>query len=137
MLRIALAQMRVIPGHPSRNTETMLRMITKAKQQDADLVVFPEMAISGYLLGDTWEQTSFLEDCEECGREIPLLHNYYEVAYMVCYCKSCYDKKYGKQNKERKNDNETIKCSLFDDITECNFNHPCDDCSRLIKHEEL
>jgi NAD+ synthase (glutamine-hydrolysing) len=70
MLRIALAQMRVIPGHPSRNTETMLRMITKAKQQDADLVVFPEMAISGYLLGDTWEQTSFLEDCEECGREI-------------------------------------------------------------------
>ena len=70
MLRIALAQMRVIPGHPSRNTETMLRMITKAKQQDADLVVFPEMAIPGYLLGDTWEQTSFLEDCEECGREI-------------------------------------------------------------------
>ena len=70
MLRIALAQMRVIPGHPSLNTETMLRMIAEAKKQDADLVVFPEMAIPGYLLGDTWEQTSFLEDCEECGKEI-------------------------------------------------------------------
>lgn len=39
--------------------------------------------------------------------------------------------------KNVKNDNETIKCSLFDDITECKFNHPCDDCSRLIRHEEL
>ena len=38
---------------------------------------------------------------------------------------------------QKNNDNETIKCSLFDDITECNFNHPCDDCSRLIRHEEL
>jgi NAD+ synthase (glutamine-hydrolysing) len=25
------------------------------------------MAIPGYLLGDTWEQQSFLRDCEACG----------------------------------------------------------------------
>ena len=63
MLRIALAQMRVVPGRPDRNTETMLRCIADAKNQNADLVIFPEMAIPGYLLGDTWEQTSFLEEC--------------------------------------------------------------------------
>lgn len=44
------------------------------------------------------ERINYQLVCEECGREIPLLHNYYEVAYMVCYCKSCYEKKYGKQN---------------------------------------
>ena len=70
MLRIALAQMRVVPGRPDRNAETMLRYIADARKQNADLVIFPEMAIPGYLLGDTWEQTSFLEDCEECGQEI-------------------------------------------------------------------
>ncbi|MBP5200134.1 MAG: NAD(+) synthase [Schwartzia sp.] len=70
MLRIALVQMRVVPGRPDRNTETMLRCLADARKQNADLVIFPEMAIPGYLLGDAWEQTSFLEDCEECGREI-------------------------------------------------------------------
>ena len=38
---------------------------------------------------------------------------------------------------QKNNDNETIKCSLFDDTTECNFSHPCDDCSRLIRNEKL
>ena len=70
MLRIALAQMRVMPGRPDRNTETMLKYIANARKQNADLVIFPEMAIPGYLLGDTWEQTSFLEECEACGDEI-------------------------------------------------------------------
>ena len=70
MLQIALAQMRVVPGRPDRNTETMLKYIADARQQNADLVIFPEMAIPGYLLGDTWEQTSFLEECEACGEEI-------------------------------------------------------------------
>ncbi len=70
MLQIALAQMRVIPGFPDRNTETMLRSISEARERNADLVIFPEMAIPGYLLGDTWEQPSFLEDCVACGEEI-------------------------------------------------------------------
>lgn len=70
MLQIALAQMRVVPGRPDRNTETMLKYIADARKQNADLVIFPEMAIPGYLLGDTWEQTSFLEECEACGEEI-------------------------------------------------------------------
>lgn len=70
MLRIALAQMRVVPGFPDRNAETMLRMIADAQRQHADLVIFPEMAIPGYLIGDAWEQTAFVEECEACGEEI-------------------------------------------------------------------
>ena len=70
MLKIAMAQMEVIPGHPDKNAATMLRMIDEAKENQADVVIFPEMAIPGYLLGDTWEQTSFLADCELYGQEI-------------------------------------------------------------------
>lgn len=70
MLKIALGQMEVIPGRPDLNTKTMLSMMEQARQENANVIVFPEMAIPGYLLGDTWEQSAFLRDCEECGRQI-------------------------------------------------------------------
>lgn len=70
MLNIAMAQMEVIPGCPDINTEKILSMIAEAKEKSVDVVIFPEMAIPGYLLGDTWEQTSFLRDCESYGRDV-------------------------------------------------------------------
>ncbi len=70
MVRIALSQMEVIPGRPDLNSAAMLTMIDEARGKQADLVVFPEMAVPGYLLGDVWEQQSFLRDCEEYGRRI-------------------------------------------------------------------
>lgn len=70
MLKIAIAQMKVIPGQPDKNTNNMLSMIQEAKNSHADLIIFPEMAVPGYLLGDTWEQTAFIRDCEECGQDI-------------------------------------------------------------------
>lgn len=45
-------------------------MIQAACSQHADIIIFPEMAIPGYLLGDCWEQQAFLRDCEEYGRQI-------------------------------------------------------------------
>lgn len=65
-----MAQMEVIPGHPDKNAATMLRMMDEARTEHVDVIIFPEMAIPGYLLGDTWEQTSFLADCEHYGQEI-------------------------------------------------------------------
>lgn len=70
MLRIALAQMEVIPGRPDLNTQTILSLTDQAKQQQADIIIFPEMSIPGYLLGDTWEQSSFLRDCEYFGSQV-------------------------------------------------------------------
>ena len=70
MLRVALGQMEIVPGRPDINTRALLDMVAMARQGGAQLVVFPEMAVPGYLLGDTWEQNAFLRDCEECGREI-------------------------------------------------------------------
>ena len=69
-MKIALAQIEVIPGHPDKNTEKILSFIDEAKKQNADVIIFPELAVPGYLLGDTWEQPSFLEDCESYGRDI-------------------------------------------------------------------
>lgn len=70
MLKIALGQMEVLPGRPDINADKMLSMIQHARNERADLIIFPEMAIPGYLLGDTWEQPSFLRDCEAFGQQI-------------------------------------------------------------------
>jgi len=70
LLKIAMGQMEVIPGHPDQNTAKILAMIAEAREQGADIVIFPEMAVPGYLLGDTWEQSSFLKDCESYGQDI-------------------------------------------------------------------
>ena len=70
LLKIALGQIEVVPGHPDRNTQNILDHIAAAKEAGADIVIFPEMAVPGYLLGDTWEQASFLRDCESYGCDI-------------------------------------------------------------------
>jgi NAD+ synthase (glutamine-hydrolysing) len=62
-LRVALCQMRVHPGEPARNAATMLAWIEEQRGQ-ADLLVFPELCVPGYFLGDGWERPAFLRDCE-------------------------------------------------------------------------
>lgn len=62
-MRLAMAQMEVRPGLPGKNLETALSFLEKAKAEEVDLLLFPEMALPGYLLGDLWERSSFLDDC--------------------------------------------------------------------------
>ena len=58
-MRIALGQIDVKAGRPKINLETMLGMIKEAKEKKADLIAFPELCISGYLVGDKWNSDSF------------------------------------------------------------------------------
>lgn len=69
-MKIALGQMEITPGRPDLNTQTMRKMIDQALSDKASIIIFPEMAVPGYLLGDLWEQEAFLRDCEEFGRLI-------------------------------------------------------------------
>jgi NAD+ synthase (glutamine-hydrolysing) len=34
------------------------------------MIVFPELTIPGYLIGDMWEEQSFLDECKRCEMEI-------------------------------------------------------------------
>jgi len=62
-MKIAVAQMEVIPGHPDRNTKKIVAEIDKARLNGDQMIVFPEMAVPGYLLGDEWENDAFVIDC--------------------------------------------------------------------------
>ncbi len=59
---IALVQMDVKAARPDLNVERMLRYIDKGRAEGAELIVFSELCISGYILGDLWEVDALVED---------------------------------------------------------------------------
>lgn len=61
-MKIALSQMHVIPGNREANITTLLSTIEQAKGDKVDLLVFPELCISGYMLSDWWLSPAFLEE---------------------------------------------------------------------------
>jgi NAD+ synthase (glutamine-hydrolysing) len=64
-LKIALGQMRVKAGHIQENVATMRTMIHDAKSKGADMIVFPEMCISGYMIADRYHDQAFLSYAEK------------------------------------------------------------------------
>ncbi|TXJ60677.1 NAD(+) synthase [Brachyspira aalborgi] len=69
-MKIALSQFEIIPSMPSDNAARIINYIEEAKNNKADMIIFPELAISGYLIGDMLESESFIRECEELGEEI-------------------------------------------------------------------
>ena len=69
-IKIACAQIQVEPANPEANTHKALAYIEKAKAQHVDIILFPELMIPGYLLGDLWEQKAFIRDCEAWGQKL-------------------------------------------------------------------
>ena len=61
-LRIALAQMNSTVGDLEGNVAKILHSVRKARTAGADIVVFPELAITGYPPEDLLLKTRFIED---------------------------------------------------------------------------
>lgn len=61
-MKIALAQINTIVGDLKGNTELIIQNINSARQKGADLVVFPELAITGYPPRDLLDFECFIDD---------------------------------------------------------------------------
>lgn len=70
IIKIAVAQLDIIAGRPDLNTKKIIQAIENAKKKGDDIIVFSEMAVPGYLLGDEWENTAFVCDCNAFNEEI-------------------------------------------------------------------
>jgi NAD+ synthase (glutamine-hydrolysing) len=98
-MKIAIGQMEVIPGHPDLNFKTARRMVEEAKTNRADMLVLPELCLSGYSLGDMWEEITFVDDCVQYGEDLrELSDNLYIVFGNVAVDK----KKINKDGRMRK-----------------------------------
>lgn len=66
----AIAQIKTVPSSPAENVRTILTYINEAREAGAELVVFPELSTSGYLLGDRWEYDSCITELEEANERV-------------------------------------------------------------------
>lgn len=62
-MKISVAQLDIKAGHPDINVSKILIEIENAKKNNVDIIVFSELCVSGYLLGDEWENLAFMKDC--------------------------------------------------------------------------
>ena len=70
LIKIICGQMEVIPGRPDLNYQKISTLIRQAKIKQADILLLPEMCLPGYLIGDLWEQQTFLDDCSYYANQI-------------------------------------------------------------------
>lgn len=70
LIKIICGQMEIIPGRPDLNYQKISNIIGQAKEKKADILLLPEMCLPGYLIGDLWEQKTFLDDCAYYAQQI-------------------------------------------------------------------
>lgn len=69
-MKTYIGQMKIVPGAIKENLKTALDHIRRAKEQGAQLVVLPEMCLTGYMIGDKWYSKEFLRDAEYANDQI-------------------------------------------------------------------
>jgi len=69
-MRLALAQINTIVGDLDGNAELIRRRLSEAKDQQADLVVFPELAVTGYPPEDLLLRPSFVQAAQAKAEEL-------------------------------------------------------------------
>ncbi len=65
-IRIACAVPAVKPGDVKKNTEDICRFMIQADEKNVDILLFPELAMTGYTCGDLFYQTT-LHNAVEAG----------------------------------------------------------------------
>jgi NAD+ synthase (glutamine-hydrolysing) len=64
-VKIAIGQINPVTGGIRANQEKILAIMKRAERENADLLVFPEMAITGYCVMDMVEDRAFVEANEK------------------------------------------------------------------------
>ena len=81
-LKIAMAQINSTVGDLEENAEKIRRFIAEAKSQKANLVVFPELAITGYPPEDLLLENAFVERNKELLGEL-IEDNNFDIAGVI------------------------------------------------------
>jgi NAD+ synthase (glutamine-hydrolysing) len=69
-VRLALAQIDTVVGDLDGNRDRILRRIEEAREAAADVVVFPELAVTGYPPEDLLLRPAFVREADRAMREI-------------------------------------------------------------------
>jgi len=71
-MRVGIGQINPCVGEIDANASSIIRMIEEGKREGCDLLVFPELAIPGYIPLDILWRPGFVRSCEEAIERIRL-----------------------------------------------------------------
>jgi len=69
-LKVSLNQMPVVPGRPDLNAQYIIKSIGEAARDKVDILVFPEMCVPGYVIGDLFEDDCFVKEIDRLNQQI-------------------------------------------------------------------
>ena len=69
-MKIALAQIKVRAARPDLNYQTMLDFCRRAAEKQADLIVLPELAVSGSFFGQAWASPGLLSEFQKYNQKL-------------------------------------------------------------------
>lgn len=72
-LKITIAQMKPVPMNVQANLLAIKKSIEGAKNEQSHVIVFPELCVSGYVLGDRFEYADFIDELQKANEEIKSL----------------------------------------------------------------
>ena len=64
-IRVAAAGIKIKVADPAHNAEVIIQKMEECAGNGAKVIVFPELAISGYTCGDLFLQEQLLRGCKE------------------------------------------------------------------------
>ena len=83
-LKVAIAQMEVVAGQPSKNLATIASFVDRAKSNGADIVAFPELCVGGRFLGNRWHDADFISWVASFDEQILALSEGIGIVYGTC-----------------------------------------------------
>lgn len=99
-MKIALGQLEVKSGRCEDNFIAIEKMVQKAKQQKADIIVFPEMCISGYLLADKWLDDEYCKYVDSFNERIKDLADEIGIVFGNLYFQEIQGIKHGRDGRK-------------------------------------
>ncbi len=98
-MKIVMAQMNVQAGKVEHNFAFMQQTILQAKEDGADMVVFPEMCVSGYVLQDKWLDDDFCSYIHSFNEKIKNLSEGIAIVYGNLYYGQLLNSKVGRDGR--------------------------------------
>ena len=69
-IQIKGVPLEIQPGRPDINYAAILEQLQQAQQEKVDLLILPQLCLSGKLLGSAWQEEDLLQDCLSYGQEL-------------------------------------------------------------------
>lgn len=82
-IRIAVASPEIKVADCGFNKKNILEMISKADKNDASLIVFPELCVTGYTCGDLFLQTKLIKEAEKSAADIAEKTKNYDIISVI------------------------------------------------------